>query len=174
MFTFKTEGTVAKGARHKVPWKLMLAGAFVACAFGGIAVGIAWATPGSGVTPTLLAGPVPLDEIHIVSQSPTHGVQIKTRGQWTCRAIHYSIVPGGHTGWHSHPGPVFVMITAGTMTKYEATDLNNPAYYPAGTGFVEAGGDVHIAGNEGTSDLKFVAFHLVPLGEPVRIDEPAP
>jgi len=30
---FKTEGAVAKRASRRIPWKLMLAGAFVACAF---------------------------------------------------------------------------------------------------------------------------------------------
>ena len=158
----------------KMKSKLMLAGVLVGCAFGGIGIGVAWATPGAGVTSTLIAGPVALDEINIVSQSPTHGVIIKTRGEWVSRVVHYSIVPGGHTGWHSHPGPVFVMITAGTMTKYEATDPTTAVVYPAGTGFVEDGGDAHIAGNAGDVDLKFVAFFLIPKGAAPRIDEPAP
>ena len=158
----------------KLKSKLVLAGVLVGCAFGGIGIGVAWATPGAGVTSTLIAGPVALDEINIVSQNPTHGVMIKTRGEWETRVVGYTIAPGGHTGWHSHPGPVFVMITAGKMTISHADDPTTAVVYPAGTGFVEDGSDTHIAGNAGTSDLKFVAFFLIPKGAAPRIDEPAP
>ena len=159
---------------NRKTFKLTLAGAFVACAFGGFAVGIAYATAGQGVTATLIAGPVALDEINInVKVDDDTHVKIKTEGEWVSRVVHYKIVPGGYTGWHSHPGPVFVMITAGTMTKYEAGDPT-PAVYPAGTGFVEGAGDVHNAGNAGTTDLQFVAFFLTPAGAAIRIDEPAP
>ena len=158
----------------KLKMKLMLAGVLVAGAFGGIGIGVAWATSGAGVTATLLAGPVTLDEIDLKGESDTHHFKIKTKGEWETRVVHYRIVPGGHTGWHSHPGPVFVMITAGTMTKYEADDPTDAVLYPAGTGFVEGAGDTHIAGNAGTSDLQFVAFFLTPKGAPIRIDEPLP
>ena len=66
--------------------------------------------------------------------------------------MNHRIAPGGHTGWHSHPGPVFVMVTAGTLTKYEADDPDlTPQVYPKGTGFVEYPGVVHI----GTPEIEF-------------------
>ena len=47
-------------------------------------------------------------------------------------------MPGGHTGWHSHPGPVFVTIQAGTMTFYDADDLTcSPGIYA--TGWIKRG-----------------------------------
>ncbi len=157
--------------------KMTLAGAFVACAFGGFAIGIAYATPGAGVTAVTIAGPVALDEINInvAIDDDTH-VKIKTKGAWVSRVVRYSILPGGHTGWHSHPGPVFVMVTAGTMTKYEANDPTTAIVYPAGTGFVEGVGDAHIAGNAGAVPLEFTAFFLTPAaaGNAIRINEPAP
>ncbi len=153
--------------------KLLFGGAAVASAFGLIALTVAWATPGSGASASLVAGPGVLDEINIVSQSPTHGIMIKTRGQWDTRVVRYTILPGGHSGWHSHPGPTFVVVTAGTLTKFDAGNPT-PGVHPAGTTFVDAGGDVHIAQNEGVVDLQFTAFHLVPKGAPVRIDQPAP
>lgn len=157
-------------------WKLMLAGVFVACAFGGIAIGIAWATTPLGFSSTLIAGPVALDEIHIVNQSPTHGVQIKTRGQWETRVVHIGIAPGGHSGWHTHPGPVFVMVEEGTVTLYDADDTTTGVDYPAGTGFVDpGGGQVHIArNNDEHIAVELVAMFLIPLGESPRIDAPAP
>ena len=125
---------------------LALVGGFVACAFGGFGLGLAWATPGQAVTPILLAGPVTPVPFHVGGETETREIEITTKGGWETRVIHSRIAPGGHTGWHSHPGPVFGMITAGTMTKYEAGDPT-PAVDPAGTGFGDDGGDVHIAGN---------------------------
>src|SRR5262249_9705786 len=147
----------------KLRLKLMLAGVFVAGAFGGIALKVAWATPPKGVTQTLLAGPVELDEIHVVSQTPDHGVMIKTRGLSDAYVVYNRIAAGGDTGWHSHPGPVFVLVRAGTATKYDADDPTfTPTDYPAGTGYVEGVGDVHIVRNEGNTDLELVVLFLVP------------
>ncbi len=156
----------------KMKLKLMLAGVVVTCAFGGIALRFAWATPGAGTTSATISGPVVLDEIDVKGETDTHEVELKTKGFWECRVVHFHIAPGGHTGWHSHPGPVFVMIKAGTMTL-EQSD-GSIAVYPAGTGFVEDVSRVHIARNEGDVDLELDAFILIPLGAPPRVDEPAP
>ena len=151
--------------------KLMSAGVLVAVAFGVVALRVAWATPGSGVTAQVIAGPVELDEIDINGDSDTHEVEIKTRGEWVSRVVHYTVTPGGFFGWHSHPGPVFVHITAGTMT-FEHDD-GDVVVYPAGTGFVDFG-DVHNARNRGNENLEIIAFFLTPAGAPIRTDEPQP
>jgi len=156
----------------KFKWKLMLAGLVVASAFGGITIGIAWATPGSGASFITIAGPVVLDEIDVKFETDTYELEIKTEGLSDALVRNYTIVPGGHTGWHSHPGAVLVMITAGTMTKEEADGTT--AVYPAGTGFVEPGGAVHIARNLGDSDLKLTAFFLIPAFAAPGTSEPAP
>jgi len=159
---------------RKHTWKLMLAGVFVSCAIGVVMLRMARATPPSGVTNTLLAGPVVLDDIDVVSQSPQFGVMIKTRGPSDAYVRHLTIAPGGDTGWHSHPGPVFVLVTAGTVTMFHSDDLDSPNVFPAGTGFVEGPGDVHNAVNEGDTNVELVVLFLVPHGSPTRIDEPAP
>src|SRR5215469_510273 len=156
-------------------WKLTFAGVLLAGAFGGIALKVAWATPPKGLTNTLIAGPVVLDEIQVVQENPNYGAMIKTRGLSDAVVRSLSIAPGGDTGWHSHPGPVFVLVTAGTGSFYFAADPTfTPVVYPAGTGFVEGGGDVHIFRNEGNVDLEATVLFLVPHGAPTRIDEPAP
>ena len=174
MFTCKTVGTVARGVRHKVPWRLMLAGAFVACAFGGFAVGLAWATPGSGVTTTIISGPVALGEIAVKSESEINRVKIKTEGLSDVYVVYNKIVPGGHTGWHSHPGPSIISVKSGTATEYHADDPLTPIVHVAGTCFVDDGEGAHIIVNQGTTDLELVAFQILPMGAPRRIDEPAP
>ena len=158
----------------KMKWRLVLAGAFAACAFGGIAAGIVWATPSQGVTTTILSGPVAFDEIRALSHTVDHSALILTRGESDVYIVHNKIVPGGHTGWHSHPGISFVTVRSGTATAYEGDDPNTPYVFPAGTGFVEEAGHVHIIRNEGTTDLELVAFQLIPSGAPRRIDAPAP
>ena len=155
--------------------KRMVAGVLVVGAVGGVILRVARATPPRGVINTLIAGPVVLDAIQVVQQNPNYGAMIKTRGLSDAVVRSLSIAPGGDTGWHSHPGPVFVLVTAGTGSFYFAADPTfTPVVYPAGTGFVEGGGDVHIFRNEGNVDLEATVLFLVPHGAPTRIDEPAP
>ena len=154
---------------------LTLTGLVVLGVVGALASKVARATPPKGLAQTLIAGPVVLDAIQVVQQDPNYGAMIKTRGLSDAVVRSLSIAPGGDTGWHSHPGPVFVLVTAGTGSFYFAADPTlTPVVYPAGTGFVEGGGDVHIFRNEGNVDLEATVLFLVPHGAPTRIDEPAP
>ncbi|HUE72288.1 MAG TPA: cupin domain-containing protein [Pirellulaceae bacterium] len=161
----------------KMKLKLMLAGVLVASAFGAIAVGIAWATPSSApgtITPTVISGPVVLDAIDVKIEDEDYELELRTDGLSDARVVHFRVTPGGFFGWHTHPGPVFVMVTAGTLTYY-AADAADGVDYEAGTGFVDAGGGhVHDARNHGDVDVELVAFFLTPLGTPIRIDAPAP
>jgi quercetin dioxygenase-like cupin family protein len=160
---------------NTIRWKLMLVVVFLAGTFGGIALKVAWATAPKGVINTLIAGPVVVDDIHVVQQDQNYGAMIKTRGLSDAVVRNLVIAPGGDTGWHSHPGPVFVLVTAGTGSFYFADDPTfTPVIYATGTGFVEGGGDVHIFRNEGDVDLEATVLFLVPHGAPTRIDEPAP
>jgi quercetin dioxygenase-like cupin family protein len=160
---------------RKLLSKFVLAGVCAACAFGGIAIGIAWATPGQGVTTTILAGPVTFDDIKAMTLVPDeHLAMIMTKGESDIYFVQNKIAPGGQTGWHSHPGISFVTIRSGTATAYEGDDPNTPHVLAAGTGFVEQAGHVHNIRNEGTTDLVLIAFQLIPAGATRRVDAPAP
>lgn len=174
MFQFKFVQRLAAGARHRFSRKLLRAGAFIACAFGGIALGVAWATPGAGITTTILSGPIELDRTHLVTETRDHGVIFMTKGQSDVYVVANTIVPGGHTGWHSHPGPSIVSVVSGTATEYRS-DQPGGTVYEAGTAFVDEGGDhAHIVVNEGDTNLVLIAFQVLPKGAPRRIDAPAP
>ncbi len=88
------------------------------------------------------------------------------------------IAPGGNTGWHSHPGPVVVLIKSGQMSFYDGDDPTCTARtYSAGQSFIDKGqGEVHIARNESQSaNLELWATYFdVPPGGAFRIDAPNP
>ena len=159
---------------NKTNWKLRLAEVAVACALGLVAWRIAWATPGSGITTTIVSGPVLMDETDIKTESELNRVKIKIEGFSDVYVVHNKIVPGGHTGWHSHPGPSIVSVKSGTATEYHGDDPLTPHVHPAGTSFVDDGAGAHKVVNEGTTDLELVAFQIIPFGAMRRIDEPAP
>jgi hypothetical protein len=81
-------------------------------------------------------------------------------------------VPGGNTGWHSHPGDSLIIVTAGTVTDYDGHDpACKPHVYTKGMGFVDPGGDhVHIIRNEGDVVAQTTAIQLIPAGAVRRID----
>jgi len=88
--------------------------------------------------------------------------------------------PGGFSGWHTHPGPVFFTVKTGTLTVYEGDEPScTPIVFPAGTGAVEAGTSTHIhmVRNETGSIAEALVTYLVPVGTPqsqLRTDLPNP
>jgi quercetin dioxygenase-like cupin family protein len=155
--------------------KLMLVGFFVTCALGAIALKVAWATPPTGLTRTLLMGPVVFGNIDVQVQTDDYNAQLQTEGASDVYFMEITIAPGGDTGWHSHPGIVIATVKSGTATEYDGDDPDAPPIiHEAGTGFVEQPGHVHLVRNEGETDLEFVVLFLVPHGSPTRTDEPAP
>ena len=120
------------------------------------------------------------EKIRVLSGTDREGedarVRIIAKDPSDVYAVTNTVAPGGYSGWHSHPGPSVVLVKSGTATVYEGSDPScTPAQYPAGTGFIDAGGThVHMVRNEGTTPLVTVAFQIIPAGESRRIDAPSP
>jgi quercetin dioxygenase-like cupin family protein len=87
-----------------------------------------------------------------------------------------TIAPGGSSGWHSHPGPTYVVVVQGVDSLYEANDPTCTAHnYGPNEGFVELAGDVHVSRNEGAvPTVLMVTFMDVPVGGAFRLDAPRP
>jgi hypothetical protein len=87
-----------------------------------------------------------------------------------------TIAPGGTTGWHGHPGPVFVTVKSGALTIVYADDPTcQGTTYTAGQSFIDFGNvTVHTALSSGPTPLELWATYLVPgtPGAPFRIDSP--
>jgi quercetin dioxygenase-like cupin family protein len=88
-----------------------------------------------------------------------------------------TIGPGGHTGWHTHPGPTFVSVAQGEGTLYHGV-AGCPAHkYATGTSFFQPTTEVHNFRNEGASTLVVYAMYALPKGTPntgIRVDQPQP
>ena len=88
------------------------------------------------------------------------------------------IGPGGHTGWHSHPGPVVVLVKAGELTFYSVEDGQcSSRTYSAGQAFIDSGqGHVHIARNLSLTQNTelWVTYFDVPPGQAFRLDASDP
>ena len=76
---------------------------------------------------------------------------------------------GGTSGWHTHPGPVIVNVTKGTLELVNERDCV-ARLYGAGEAFIDPGqGNVHVARNVGKTEAEAVATFLgVPDETPPR------
>lgn len=135
----------------------------------GSAVSLATAPTGFGATATYRAT---VEPYHF--QSNDFKVDQKNSQDVVVRVL--TIAPAGDSGWHFHPGPVYVLVTQGTVTNYNADDPTcTGTTISAGQAFVEPPGNVHIVRNEGTVTAVLVATFLdVPVGGAFRIDAPKP
>lgn len=113
---------------------------------------------------------------HIKSKDAgDYDIDLKTKDNTDLLVTNLVVAAGGHSGWHSHPGPVLVIVKTGTMTLYDGNDPTcTGTPHPAGTVFIEEGGRVHIARNEGAVEATMTASSFLPAGGPGRVDAAAP
>jgi Cupin domain len=86
----------------------------------------------------------------------------------------HDYAPGSSTGWHSHPGPVFITVLEGQVTFYERDDPTcTPKVVSKGEGYVDTGHG-HIGRNESGAPAKDVTVIFAPVGQSFRGELPAP
>lgn len=161
--------------------RLRLALAAIVAAVSTVAAA-AVLTPPSLVTGVILARASFVDSTDIKFKIKGQGqevINVNNSGDTVMQKI--VIAAGGHTGWHSHPGPVVVLVTSGEMSFYDGDDPTcTVRTYLTGQAFVDSGqGHVHIARNEGSVPLElYVTYFDVTPGVPApnafRIDVPNP
>ncbi len=139
-------------------------------------VGVTMASPPSGVTPTLLArGTYDAFKVKSDHKGPVD-FDAKAKSPLDIVVRRHDYLPGSTTGWHSHPGPVFITVTLGQLTYYEYDDPNcTPHVVSAGQGFVDDGRG-HIVRNESGQPAQDVSVITAPVGGPFRgeLDAPGP
>ena len=149
--------------------------ALIVLVFAGVALGTA---PSGIVSGPILARGDFVDDVDVKIKLERDGSTVVSNapsgGEVVVQEI--TIAPGGTTGWHSHPGPVVVVVKAGTLTYVRAAGgecVDTP--YSAGSAFVDSGqGHAHTAFNLGAENLVLIATYFdVPTGASPRIDVPA-
>ena len=79
--------------------------------------------------------------------------------------------PGGHTGWHSHPGVLLSSVVAGSIEWYD--DHCEKHVYNVSDSLTETT-TTHYVRNVGTVNAHFIVTYIIAHGQPRRTDQPAP
>ena len=142
-----------------------------------VAVGVAIATPSSGVTAETYRGNAQGQLNLFTKFSPGVSARIKTKGAFEIVVQKIVAEPGATFGWHYHPGENVNVVAQGTLSLYHAKKCTVEITYATGSGFSTSPDEVHLARNEGTDTLIIHATYLVPKATPalpLRIDQPSP
>jgi quercetin dioxygenase-like cupin family protein len=157
-------------SRYRVLFLSVLTASIALAAF----VAITRAEPPSGVTPTILARGT-YDGFNV--RSDPHGTIADFRAHSTdpidIIVRQHDYAPHSTTGWHTHPGPVFITVTKGELTFYELDDPCTPHVVTAGHGFVDTG-DGHVVMNHTDQAAQDISVITAPVGGVFRtnIDPP--
>lgn len=114
------------------------------------------------------------------SATPGEGVEVVTMSQATLNGKDYisreiTIAPGGTTGWHYHPGQLFGLVRAGTLTHYDSGCTVDGVYNPGDPITERSGpGYIHEGRNEGAVPLVLWVLYIDPAGSPPAVDMPNP
>lgn len=138
-------------------------------------VAVTKANPPTGVAPTLLArGTYQPFNVRSDPQGSIDDFRAHSTGSIDVVVQRHDYLPGANTGWHQHPGPIFITVTSGTLTFYEYNDPTcTPHVYSAGQGFVDTG-DGHIGYNRTNAPASDVAVAIAPVGAAFRAELSAP
>jgi quercetin dioxygenase-like cupin family protein len=134
-----------------------------------LVVGAALATPPSGATTTLLVRAT-LGKF----KAKNDGIKVKSnQGSADVALVKIELEPGGHTGWHHHPGVGLASVASGAVTFYD--EECGTTVYEAGEGFLESGDEPMLVRNEGSVDAVFYVTFIVPTETTaLRIDDSQP
>lgn len=135
---------------------------------------IAWGSAAVGVTPTLI-GRGTYEPFH-VKTAPQSLVDFEAKAKSPLDVVvrTHDYAAHGSTGWHTHPGPVFITVLQGQLTFYEYDDPTcTPRIVSQGEGYVDTGHG-HMGVNETFLPAKDVSVILAPVGLPFRGELSAP
>lgn len=139
---------------------------------------VATAPSGLTVTPVVYGsfGTVQLNTAD--NKTDKWGMNLKTLDDTDVGVDLVSLDPGGTTGWHAHPSPVFVTVTQGSVVFSDGADPACPSHtYTAGQTFIEKAYAIHDLVNAGGSTAQLYGVHLNPTsssGPGFLIDEDKP
>ena len=101
-----------------------------------------------------------------------NNVQLHVKGPSDVLQTLLVFQPGAETGWHSHPGPVVVIVKSGALTEIHSNGC--VTVHPTGSAFFETKGEVHNALNQTGAVTEVYATFLSPAGAQPLIPESDP
>ena len=149
-------------------------------------IGIALAVVGTSTIiatlvarPGLATPPVGSTTVMIASgQQVVDSEKIKSREGTDVVVVQNTFVPGGSSGWHSHPGVAVIVVQSGAITLYRERIGGGECRthtYTAGQTFLEFPKNMQNGVNQGSVNaVVAVTFFQVPHLGLARIDQPDP
>lgn len=132
-------------------------------------------TMGSGTQSTLLGRATFAGAFKVERETGNWEIEVKAKSSTDVAVQSITFQPGSQSGWHQHPGPVFIQVVSGTIAFYDSDDPTcTPIIRTAGQGFLDTGEHAHIARNETGTPATNVVTYFAPPGAALRIDAPAP
>ena len=139
-------------------------------------VGVIYATPIVGLASPLFSVGQHTSDIRTrghghTATGQTFRVELETEGPATLSNQDGAYAPGGHNGWHSHPGMVAVTMVSGAIQWFDENCVETD--YKAGDSWTE-GSRLHYFRVVGTTGVHLTAFFITAQGVALRTDEAAP
>lgn len=148
--------------------KRLMPVAAAAVAAGGFAA-YALATPSSGQHPTIAA----VGTLAAGQQVNTDRLKFQTKDDADVATFSVTYDPLGFSGWHTHPGIVFVVVNSGSVIRQVGCSAHT---YTAGDAFVES--DEQPAGQvsnpSATTPAVLTVMQVTPHGSPRRAEADPP
>ena len=137
-------------------------------------VAITNAEPPSGVMATVLArGTYDSFNVRSDPHGPIFDFRAHSQAPIDVVVRRHDYASHSTTGWHSHPGPIFITVTQGQLTYYELDDPTcAPHVVTAGQGFVDDGRG-HVVRNETDQPAQDISVITAPVGGVFRTNLPA-
>jgi quercetin dioxygenase-like cupin family protein len=131
---------------------------------------IALASPGSGISTTVLA---PRSTFSDAIQLSDDGIRFQTDNPTDFVTQQVTFAPGAFSGWHHRPGFILVLVTSGHVTTHNA-NCQTKTYGP-GQAFVESGTAPFEVTNDSKTDTAVdVGTQVAPAGSPFRVEDDPP
>jgi quercetin dioxygenase-like cupin family protein len=151
-------------------------GARLRLACAGITLSIAVAACG---TQTAAKAPQPRSELfgrsalsRPIASIEASGISLRTTKPLDLATGRSIFGAGASTGWHEHPGPGFVQVTAGELTMFDA-DCSKRTI-SKGRAVIDRPGKLLLARNDGEEETFLYFTFLLPRGAEVSTPQKAP
>jgi quercetin dioxygenase-like cupin family protein len=145
-----------------------------------VALGPAHSASSAGSTDAGSAKAAPPPVVELLSrgaiakpfEAKAHGIEVEAKRRIDVATAHLTFAPGGSTGWHRHPGPTVVTVTAGELTTTDR--FCKSKVYEAGQTFVEQGPRRHVAVNTADTTTQVIVTFFVPRGAKLLLTPASP